>query len=202
MEPGHKEIYGRYLKKSHTWKRTIREARRSNYILSGKKCGYIITAFYIPEDTTELSIKIRYSSLTALIEWEESEQPIESILVESRRLPDFTEPGYKRIVPCEPFIFLPDNHREFEIVFDNSSWRVCYYEYYEIPDCMIRIPFPVRRYHTDLPWAGYIHIPVPTDIRKIGDRLRIDLINEVEDLCDDLIQTIYDGTDAWLQGNT
>lgn len=195
MDSSHKEIYGRYLKKSHTW-RLIRSAcTRTNYAINSRRYGYIITSFYVPEETTEFIIKIECTKGSARVVWREFEQSIESILVESKRIPDISNLGYKRIVPCEPFIYLP-NSWEFEISFGDRSWRECYYEYYQIHDCTVDIPFPSNDCYIDIPWADYIHILVPTDIRKIGDRLRIDLINEVEDLCDDLTPVIYDESDA------
>lgn len=134
------EIIDRFIKNTHNWKKKIHRHHvngRHPFGNLNDDCGYIISAIYVPHNTTSLELDIfnlpedRYIT----IRWFESLEilePLEDILSETRDI----QPSridldvYKRVVPYHPFIYVTS---EVDIELSHSEWESdpnFYVEYY------------------------------------------------------------------------
>lgn len=144
----HKHIYERYLKESHTWKTYIQKIKEGEpETIPAReldpKQNIIITAAYIPTDVTNVRVRVSFCETY----WSETDlDPLESILLDSRKLPVLQDfPGYKRVILCAPFIFTKSSH-SFWLDFRTDLDPFYYLEYHRIGRCGVRDPFPYTDY--------------------------------------------------------
>src|SRR5437867_404804 len=106
------EIKEKFANGTHNWEKTvIRFKDQQSDDLGLGEC--IISAVYVPHNTTHLTIEC-YGSTFVKIRWFEASnfrEPLEDILRQSKELKFNTVDldTHKRVVPFEPFIYIPDN---------------------------------------------------------------------------------------------
>lgn len=114
----HREVYELYIRDSHTWKKTFLQVDGREISLDPDK-SCIVTAIYVPEHMANIWMNVySYGFYRSSAEWFEGEPPLESVLLDARQLPILNEcdiSGLKRIIPCQPFMFLtPRNSIELD----------------------------------------------------------------------------------------
>lgn len=104
----------------------------------------VVTAIHIPLEIAQVNITFYGGRQNTLVVWLEKEDPMDTILDDSKSLPvlHLNVPlTHKRIVPFKPFMYVPGGSKFLVNIMGDSESKEIFVEYYCM-NCVIGMNFP------------------------------------------------------------